>query len=81
MGQKRCTRNNKIKGKGKIVYYHYHYYFGPYIKLRTEDLPIVEQEILVMVKKIIITKRAVLTNDFEQKILNSFCGNCLSCGK
>ena len=25
-----------------------------------------------MVKKIIITKRAVLTNDFEQKILNSF---------
>ena len=40
-GQKRCTWNDKIKGKGKIFYY----YFEPYIKLRTENLPIVEQEI------------------------------------
>ena len=40
-GSKKMHLNDKIKGKGKIFYY----YFEPYIKLRTENLPIVEQEI------------------------------------
>ena len=83
MGKKRCTWNDKIKGKGKI----FSGFFCLYSKLKSKNLPVLkEQEISYVKKKTRKYKiiRTILTND-ERNILNTFCcnwgHNCLSCGK